>query len=106
MLFGLSHKLLWNWNFSDLCAGVALIRKRFHRDKINSSTVLLFKTNRNLCHYRIKLQFLNQAILYPESIGSFSIQFVNTTQTRNVITLHLTVYSDGLRLNTCYATKN
>lgn len=84
----------------------ALIIQCFHSYEIDHPFKVGFLANWNLYSSRRYPQFLINSLNRFPRIRSRSVHFINETNSRNIISSHLSVHSNGLTLNPGYCTEN
>ena len=84
----------------------AVVVEGFHGGQVNDAFESLAGTDRDLHHDGFSAKLVSHLLDNAFGIRTGSVHLVDERKTRNFVTLHLTVNSQGLSLNTTNGTQN
>ena len=105
-LLSLFLKMLRNFLVANVITLFTIKINRFHADEIDHPLKVFFETNGDLHGYRVQTENVPDSLNSFFRIGSHPIEFVDESKPRNLITLHLTIHRDRLRLDSCHPAQN
>ena len=106
LFFCLIPHIFGNFLVADIITLLTIKINCLHGDQINHPLKIIFKTNGQLDHNRVQIQFVPKLAHYPGRVGTGAVALINKGDTWNIVSCHLAIYGDGLRLDTSHGTED